>query len=79
MRLLSIGGHKWGVEAARETLVKAEKSSEPIELIVESADLVRVLHIDYHGGLRNPHLVRDPSGIDLLSQILAPKAPAPGH
>ena len=79
MRLLSIGGHKWGVEAARETLVKAEKSPEPIELIVESADLVRVLHIDYHGGLRNPHLVRDPSGIDLLSQILAPKAPAPGH
>jgi predicted metalloprotease with PDZ domain len=73
MRLLAIGGHKWSAEAAREALVGAEKSSAPLELVVESADLVRVLHVDYHGGLKNPHLVRDPSRADLLSQILAPK------
>jgi len=79
MRLVAIGGHKWSADAAREAVVRAENSPAPIELIVESADLVRVLHIDYHGGLRNPHLVRDPSKTDLLSQILAPKAPPPRH
>ena len=74
MQVLAIGGHKWSIDAARETIIEAEKSSEPIELVVEAADIVRVLHVDYHSGLRNPHLVRDASKADLLSQILAPKA-----
>jgi len=55
-------------------VIKAETSSEPIELVVEAADVVRVLHIDYHGGMRNPHLVRDASKADLLSQVFAPRA-----
>lgn len=76
MRVESIAGRKWTSETARDALVKAEKSSEPLELIVESADLVRVLHLDYHGGLKNPHLVRAAAKADLLSQILAPRTSA---
>jgi hypothetical protein len=41
--------------------------------VVENGDLIRVLHVDWHGGLRNPHLVRDESQPDRLSEILAPK------
>ena len=74
MRLLAVAGHKWSSDAARASLVQAEKSSGPIQLVVESADLVRVLQVDYHAGLRYPHLVRDPLKADLLSQILAPRA-----
>ena len=74
MKVVAIGGHKWSIDAARETIIKAEKSADPIELVVEAADVIRVLHVDYHGGLRNPHLVRDAFKADLLSQILAPKA-----
>ena len=73
MRLLAIGGRKWSTEVAREVLVNAEKSAEPVELVVESADLVRVLRVNYHGGLRNPHLVRIEDRPDLLGQILAPR------
>jgi predicted metalloprotease with PDZ domain len=76
MRLIAIGGHKWSADAARDVLIRAENTTGPIELIVQSADLVRVLHVDYHGGLRNPHLVREPSKPDLLGQILAPRAAA---
>jgi predicted metalloprotease with PDZ domain len=73
MRLLAIGGRKWSMNAARDAIVNAEKASQPIELIVESADIVRVLHVGYHAGLRNPHLTRNPERPDLLSQIIAPK------
>jgi len=73
-RVLAIGGHKWSADFARETVVKAEKSKDPIELVVETGDLVRVLRLDWHGGLRNPHLVRDDSQPDRLNEILAPKA-----
>ncbi|MBZ5659366.1 MAG: hypothetical protein LAO08_03085 [Acidobacteriia bacterium] len=34
-----------------------------------------VTSLDYHGGLRFPHLVRDPSHPDYLSEILRPQAP----
>jgi predicted metalloprotease with PDZ domain len=74
MRVLAIGGRKWSAPVAREVLVSAEPSAEPIELVVETADLVRVLRVNYHGGLRNPHLVRIQDKPDLLGQILAPKS-----
>jgi hypothetical protein len=33
-----------------------------------------VHRLDYHGGLRYPHLQRDPSKPDLLREIAAPHA-----
>ena len=73
MRLVAIDGHKWNVSAAREAIVMAEKTTQSIELIVEAADSVRPLHLDYHAGLRNPHLVRNAQQPDLLDEIIAPK------
>jgi len=72
-RVLAIAGHKWSADFAREVVIRAETSKEPIELVVETGDLVRVVHLDWHGGLRKPHLVRDESKTDLLDMILAPK------
>ena len=48
-----------------------EKSTQPIELVIEAGDAVHVWHVNYHGGLRYPHLVRDPEQPDRLSQIMA--------
>ena len=73
MRLLAVDGRKWSTNAARAAILTAEQTTQPIELIVESADIVRVLHVDYHAGLRNPHLVRDPERPDLLGHIIAPR------
>jgi predicted metalloprotease with PDZ domain len=71
-RILAINGRKWNIESARTAIVSAETNAEPINLIVESADLVRTISMNYHAGLRNPHLVRDPDTRDWMSQILAP-------
>ena len=46
---------------------------KPIELIVKTGDRFRVAAIDYHGGLRYPHLVRDESVPARLDDILAPR------
>jgi predicted metalloprotease with PDZ domain len=73
MRLVAIDGHKWNIAAARDAIVSAEKTSQPIVLTVEAADSVRDLRLDYHAGLRNPHLVREPQQPDLLAEIIAPK------
>jgi predicted metalloprotease with PDZ domain len=73
MRLIAIDGHKWTINFARDAIIKAEKTSQPMELIIETADLVRTVRVDYHGGLKNPHLVPLPNAPDLLSAIIAPK------
>ena len=44
-----------------------------IELIVENTDYFRVVKLDYHGGEKYPHLVRDESKPDLLTEIYRAK------
>jgi predicted metalloprotease with PDZ domain len=43
-----------------------------IELLIESDEFYQTLRVEYRGGPRWPHLKRDPTRPDLLSQIIAP-------
>ena len=49
------------------------KALAPIELIVRTGDRYRVARVDYHDGLRYPHLERDRAGPALLDEILTPR------
>jgi hypothetical protein len=42
-------------------------------LLVENTDYYKTYKLDYHGGEMYPHLVRDESKPDLLSDILKPR------
>ena len=42
-------------------------------LIVENTDYIKTYKLDYHGGEQYPHLVRDTSKPDLLSEIIKAK------
>ena len=48
------------------------KSTGPLEVIAATADFFGTYRIDYHGGERYPHLERDASRPDLLSEIVKP-------
>jgi predicted metalloprotease with PDZ domain len=76
MKVIAIGGRKWNGDTAKEVIVMAEKTTQPVELIIENGDLVRTLRVDWHGGLAYPHLARDATHPDLLSQIIAAKSKA---
>jgi predicted metalloprotease with PDZ domain len=54
---------------------EAEKGTAPIQLTAANGVDVGTYAVDYHGGLRRPHLVRDESHSDYLSEILKPLAP----
>jgi hypothetical protein len=49
-----------------------------VDLLVNSSDYYQNLHLDYSQGLRYPHLERDATKPDLISEILKPHAPAGG-
>ena len=72
MHLTSIGGNKWSIEAAQLEISAAQRSASPIELVVGFGNESHTVHVNYHRGLRYPHLTRDASHGDRLSDILAP-------
>jgi predicted metalloprotease with PDZ domain len=49
------------------------QNASPIELLVKNSDRFRTVVLDYHDGLRYPHLERDGSGPPRLDQILTPR------
>jgi hypothetical protein len=56
----------------RDVLRQNMHNSAALELLVQNGEYYKTLKIDYHGGEKYPHLVRDESKPDLLSEIIKP-------
>ena len=74
MKIAAIDGQQFSSDALREAIVAAKKGTTPIQLIVANGAEFKNFELDYHGGLRYPHLARDESKPDYLSEILGPLA-----
>jgi predicted metalloprotease with PDZ domain len=77
-KILGVDGHRWAhsrfPNLLREAIRAAQGRSQPLRLLVENADYYKTIEIDYHGGERYPHLERDTSKPDVLSEIIKPHA-----
>jgi predicted metalloprotease with PDZ domain len=73
MRVIGVNGRKFSPEILRDALREGKSSSAPLELLVENTDYYKTFKLDYHGGEKYPHLVRDESKPDLLSDIIKPR------
>jgi len=61
-------------KATLEDAIKAAKTDKaPIRLLVREFNRYRTIDVDYHGGLRYPHLERIAGRPDYLTQIFAPR------
>ena len=69
MKILGVNGRKWKNEVL-DAAVREAKESGKIELVVENGEFIRTHTIDYRGGLRYPHLIRDESKPDTLAEVL---------
>jgi len=78
MTLIAVNGRTYSGDLLKEAITQAKSTAEPLELLVRSQDRYRTLKIDYHGGLRYPHLAAGEAGPDRLVEILAPRRPAAG-
>jgi predicted metalloprotease with PDZ domain len=74
-KLVGVNGRRWSRDVLRDA-IRATKSGEKLELLVENGDSFEMPRLDYTGGLRYPRLERDPGKPDLLSQIIAARAAA---
>jgi predicted metalloprotease with PDZ domain len=69
--LMAVNGAAYSADVLKDAIRAAKSTKLPIELIVKTGDRYRVLALDYHEGLRYPHLERDPSVPARLDDILA--------
>ena len=73
MKLIAVNGKKFSGDVLRDALRQGKTTSTPLELLVENADYYRTFKLDYHGGEKYPHLGRDDSKPDELTEIIKPK------
>ena len=58
MQLQAVNDQKYTAAGLRETILAAEKNKEPIKLLLKHGDEFVTISLDYHGGMRYPHLER---------------------
>lgn len=71
-KLLAVNGIAYDKERFKETIREAKDGKQPIELLLQNGDHFRTVKIDYHDGLRYPHLVKE-ADRPSLDAILAPR------
>jgi predicted metalloprotease with PDZ domain len=70
VKLIAVNGRQYTPTVLREAVAAAR----PVDLLVKNGEFYQTYHVDYRGGEKYPHLVRDSSAPDLLTAILSPKA-----
>jgi len=73
MKIIAVNGRKYSKEFLVAAMREAQKSRKPIQLLVENTEYYRTVSLDYFDGPMYPHLVRDTTKPDLLSNIIKPK------
>lgn len=74
MQILAVNGLRYSADVLRNAIKESKTASGPMTIEVQNDDVVKTVSLDYHGGMREPHLERDSSKPDLMAQILAARA-----
>lgn len=72
MQIQAVNGEAFSIENLRSAILSAEKNGTPIKLLLKRGKEFTSATLDYHGGLRYPHLERVEGKPDLLDDVLAP-------
>ena len=80
MHLVAVNGRDFSPDVLTDAIAAAANSDRPIALLVRNEDVYRTLKVDYHGGLRYPHLEHIKGAPDRLADIIRPRQiPAKGE
>ncbi|HEU5480007.1 MAG TPA: hypothetical protein VFU90_09255 [Candidatus Tumulicola sp.] len=74
MTILAVNGQEFDPDVLDYALAQAQHSMAPISLIVKQNGWYQTLSLNYHEGVRYPHLERIAGTPDMLSSIVAPHA-----
>ena len=70
MKIVAVNGRRFTPQLFRDALYEGKNTSQQLQLLIENTDYFRTFVLDYHGGEKYPHLVREESQPDVLGEIL---------
>ncbi len=73
MKILGVNGRLYSHDLFEDAIKDAKDSSKPISIIYVNDEFIKTTTIDYHGGLRYPHLTRDDAKPDYLDDLIKAK------
>jgi len=76
VRVVAVNGTRFTADVMKDAIKAARSGTQAIELLVQDFDQFRTVKVEYHGGLRYPHLARienTDERLDVLGQPRAPK------
>ena len=74
MKITAVNGSVYSPTILKEAIEAAQATTAPIRLIAANGTEVQTYSVDYHDGIRYPHLERDASRPNYLDEILHPLA-----
>lgn len=73
MKIVAVNGTEYSADALKDAVTAAAKDkSQSVELLVKNFDSYQTVRVDYHDGLKYPHLERDSSKPDTLAKLIKP-------
>ena len=73
MKIIAVNGRRFTLDVFHDALRATSRDSGPLELLIQNTDYFISYKLDYHGGEKYPHLVRDESKPDMLTDIILPR------
>jgi hypothetical protein len=73
MKIIGVNGRVYTEDLLADAIKAAKDSSQPITLLAVDDDYIRTFIINYHGGARYPHLVRNDGQPDYLDDLIKPR------
>jgi S1-C subfamily serine protease len=74
MKVLAVNGQQFSSDVLEYAVKRARHSAAPISLITTQTGWYQTLSLNYHDGIRYPHLERVAGSTDMLAEIAAPHA-----
>jgi predicted metalloprotease with PDZ domain len=74
MKIAAVNGRVFTPEILDDAVKSSKSNSRPIALLVIANDYYKTCSIDYHDGVRYPHLIRLAGKSDDLESLLKPEA-----
>ena len=73
MKIIAVNGRRFSVDELKRALMGSKDATGAMEFIVDNSGYFKTVRVDYHGGLRYPHLERVSGVADVLATIVAPR------
>ena len=71
--VVAVNGRKFDADALKEAIRAAAGNGPAPELLIHAGDVYRTVRLDWHGGLRYPHLEKVGAAPGTLDALLAPR------